>query len=124
MLHSTGAMTKAERERISAMLVLGCVACASLGIPNGRHIQVHHLLEGNRRMGHNFTIPLCQQHHLGYGWNELWGVIPSECQVSIADGRKAWVRVYPSERVLWERVQDRLHLPKIWPDSKILPRVV
>jgi hypothetical protein len=121
--HSTGAMTKAEKDRITRILGLGCVACAHLGIPNGRHIQVHHLIQGNRRLGHTFTIPLCEQHHTGYNWQELWGIIPNEMQVSLADGRKAWVKCYPTEKELWERVQDRLHLAKEWPESKVLPRM-
>ena len=109
---------------MEAMTKLGCCACAELGIPNGRNIQVHHLLEGNRRLGHNFSIPLCPQHHLGYNWQELWGVIPEALQISISDGRKAWNAAYPSERELWGKVQSRLHLSKDWPASKVLLRVV
>jgi hypothetical protein len=43
-------------------------------------------------------------------------------RVAISDGRKLFIEIYPTERQLWERVQTRLHLPMIWPVSKILPR--
>lgn len=42
--------------------------------------------------------------------------------VAISDGRKAFTRIYPTERELWETVQKRLNLPTDWPVSKIVPR--
>jgi hypothetical protein len=103
---------------------LGCIACAQLGIPNPSRTQIHHILEGNRRLGHNFSIPLCAQHHEGFAWDELWGIIPLQLQVSIADGRKAFSKVYGTERELWEKCQDRLHLSKEWVKTKVNLRVV
>jgi hypothetical protein len=114
--------TKAEQERIDCMKFLGCPACASLGIPNVNRLELHHLILGNKRMGHWFSIFLCAQHHRGSFWEELWGVIPNEYQVSIADGRKAFNAKYPTERQMWEGVQKRLKLSTDWPVSKVLPR--
>jgi len=117
--------TKYEAERIEAMMRLGCVACAVLfDLPVAAQ-ECHHILSGGRRMGHWFTLPLCRGHHQGDWSPEQKDAIPAEKRVAISDGRKAFISVYPTERQLWERVQDRLHLPKVWPVSlKILPRSV
>lgn len=114
--------TKYEAERIEAMMRLGCSACAFLGLPQVAH-ECHHILDFGRRMGHWFTLPLCRGHHQGDWSAEQREVIHPRLQVAISDGRKAFTAVYPSERMLWETVQDRLKLPKIWKlSSKILPR--
>ena len=121
MNHSTRAPTKYEAERIEAMKRLGCVACAVLGIPYAQ-IEVHHLLDGGVRMGHWFTIPLCAGHHRGLFTALQRDLLEEKQQVAISDGRKLFRAVYGTERELWERVQTRLKLPKVWPVSKILPR--
>lgn len=43
----------------------GCVAC----LQDGYHspASVHHIVQGNRRLGHLFTLPLCAIHHQGDG---------------------------------------------------------
>lgn len=122
MNHSTGKPTKYEAERIDAMRKLGCVACAQLGVPNLNELELHHLLDGGVRMGHWFTIFLCRGHHQGQ-WNadqKDW--IPPDFRVSIAHGRKAFMRVYPSERILWTKVQQKLRLNETWPPTKLVAR--
>lgn len=77
---STGAMTRADVERIRALKDIGCVACLMLGV-TGRWPDAHHLTEGGRRLGHQQTAALCQWHHVGRpdgGWTatemrELYG---------------------------------------------------
>lgn len=116
--------TRYEATRIEAMMRLGCCCCAHLGLV---HIaqECHHILDGGRRMGHWFTLPLCRGHHQGDWGAEQLELIPTDKRVAISDGRKVFNAVYNDERKLWEVVQDRLHLPKIWPvSSKILPRRV
>jgi hypothetical protein len=115
--------TKNEAERIEAMMRLGCRACASLNLFCPAD-ECHHIVEGNKRLGHNFTIPLCRGHHRGI-WNpELQEILSPQELVAISSGRHAWRRIYPNEFELWCSVQDRLHLPKLWPVSKILLRNV
>lgn len=41
----------------------GCVACLQDGIQSPASI--HHIVQGNRRLGHLFSIGLCWQHHQG-----------------------------------------------------------
>jgi hypothetical protein len=121
MKHSTGKPTKAEQKRFEDIKRLGCVACASLNVWSPAH-EIHHLLRGNKRLGHVWSIPLCRGHHRG-DWDPAQRAIfsPNE-RIAISDGRKAFERVYPSEMDLWRKVQKRLHLPAVLPPTKILPR--
>jgi hypothetical protein len=123
--HSTGNQTKAEAARISRMLALGCIACrVQFGIKD-QPAEVQHIVSGNRRMGHWYTIPLCPGHHRGV-WPdfEALGTNLVEPPVSIASGVPLFEEAYGTQRELWEMVQDLLNLPKNWPESKIVPRVV
>lgn len=122
--------TRYEAERIEAMLKLGCVACAQLGIPYAE-VQCHHILDGGVRMGHWFSLGLCAGHHKGEFTALQQTLVVEVAQergirhdplVAIHTGRKAFARVYGTERELWVRVQGRLRLPAIWPPTKILPR--
>jgi hypothetical protein len=62
------APTKAERERWTYFADIGCVCCRKYGYYT-KGVQVHHLnLDGHagqKRLGHDHTIPLCCWHHLG-----------------------------------------------------------
>lgn len=62
MKHSTGAPTKADRARFEALLKIGCLACLQR-VQQYRVPEIHHLLSGNKRRGHQFTVPLCSYHH-------------------------------------------------------------
>lgn len=115
-------MKKADSIRIGRMMLLGCCACAVLGIPNHLQIECHHILDGGRRMGHRFTIPLCKGHHQGYFTADQQLILKVKQLVSIGDGRKLFVEVYGTERELLERVDHLLGLDTPWPASKILPR--
>lgn len=117
-------MTKAEQHRVDLMLPLGCLACATAGWLNLDCLELHHLLDGNRRLGHSFSIFLCVGHHRGH-WNSVTtlALLP-KYRVAIADGRKRFNKVFKSERYLWERVQVTIDDPTEWPSSKILPRRV
>ena len=105
------------------IMQLGCVACAHLNLPVMAQ-ECHHILYGNTRMGDLYTIPLCRGHHQGDWSLEQCQAMPEGTLVAISDGRKAFTRVYPTERELWERVQQRLKLPTTWPVPKIVPRQI
>jgi hypothetical protein len=53
--------TAAEHAWMDKVASAGCVACAIDG--NWRQAAVHHIVSGGRRMGHLFTIGLCQPGH-------------------------------------------------------------
>lgn len=117
-------MTKSEQRRVDLMRSLGCVACASCGWLNTNELELHHLLDGNRRLGHAFTIFLCRGHHRGI-WNsvQIRALVP-KYRVSISDGRKRFTQIFGTERSLWERVQVTINDPTLWPQSKLVPRRV
>lgn len=115
-------MTKAEQHRVDLMRCLGCVACASSGWLNLDELELHHLIEGSRRLGHLYTIFLCRGHHQGH-WSsaQIQALLP-KYRVAISDGRKRFNKVFRSERYLWERTQVTIDDPTEWPLSKIVPR--
>ncbi|MDB6103323.1 MAG: Recombination enhancement, RecA-dependent nuclease [Gammaproteobacteria bacterium] len=113
-------MNRMEELRCERMMRLGCMACAYLEIIHPAQ-ECHHLLDGGRRMGDWFTLSLCRGHHQGDWSAEQMILIPHEKRIAISDGRKAFCRIYPTERELWELVQERLGLA--WPPSKIVPRI-
>lgn len=56
--------TAADRARFAQLQAMGCVACHLEG--NGwEGPDVHHVLLGGERAGHQHTIPLCPWHHRG-----------------------------------------------------------
>jgi hypothetical protein len=64
MKHSTGNRTKAEQARFDKMKEMGqCVACYQRGFRGWQYIEIHHLLSGNKRIGHMATVGLCTWHH-------------------------------------------------------------
>lgn len=111
------APTKAERERIERMKMLGCICCYMFGL--WVHPEVHHIVVGNKRLGHWYTIPLCPGHHRG-----AWGVLYAGQRIALSDGSKRFTEAFGTERELWKKVQDKLGLPYVWPSSKVLPRAV
>lgn len=59
-----GSPTEAQKRRFQLMQHHGCLACLIEGRP-GNPADVHHLLSGGRRIGHDATIALCCWHHRG-----------------------------------------------------------
>lgn len=47
---------------MDAIVQIGCIACLVTGI-SGTPGAVHHMLRGGRRMGHLFTLCLCDPGH-------------------------------------------------------------
>lgn len=109
--------TAAEAHRINRMKgEIGCICCLlRTGVQN-YHVEVHHIVQGNRRLGHWWTLPLCRAHHRIRGVGGIF--------TSIADGSKAFKKVHGTELDLWLKVQHMLELPDDLPTTKILPRRV
>lgn len=116
--------TRAESLRIGRMKELGCCACIVYGIPNDRFIECHHIVEGNKRLGHLYTIPLCAGHHRGAWQPAQISALAPELLVSISSGSKVFTPIYGTNRSLWDKVQFVLGLDDEWPVSKILARRV
>ena len=88
---------KAERAWMSAITELGCIACRIDGHP-GTPGAVHHLLSGGRRMGHLFTICLCDPGHHQQG--QMFG------KVSRHPWKARFEAMYGTEAELLERTRD------------------
>lgn len=103
MKHSTGTPTKTEARRMDTIKELGeCMCCKQRGMI-GHYIEVHHLLSGNKRRGHLYTVGLCPWHHRGvpmYGYKKadmicIYGH-------SLAHGSKPFRRMFGSDDyLLW-----------------------
>ena len=109
--------THYEQQRINRMKAeIGCICCLlRTGVQN-YHVEVHHIVQGNRRLGHWYTLPLCRAHHRIRGVGGIF--------TSIADGSKAFKKIHGTELDLWLKCQHMLELPDDLPTTKVLPRRV
>lgn len=64
MKHSTPKPNKADLVRFDKLMQLGCIV-SHVYFHRYEPAQVHHLLSGNKRRGHQFTIPLSPWFHQG-----------------------------------------------------------
>ena len=106
MRHSTGKPTALEQRRFEGLLKIGCICCRMLKV-NGRTAEIHHLLSGNKRKGHEFTIPLCRWHH------RAMTILPKaqaqdEYGPSLADGSKPFHARWGSDSELLAKTNELL----------------
>lgn len=71
--------TAEQLRRWDLIRAKGCICCRLQGYMGG--VEIHHLKSGNVRMGHDFTVGLCDFHHRGVGD----GIGPS-----LADGARTF----------------------------------
>lgn len=111
MKHSTGKPTKAEAARMARLKVMPCVSCV---IAFGRFetcgpTEVHHLLSGNKRRGHMFTIPLGRWHHQGIPPKDMSAVTATRVfGPSLAKQSKKFRELYGNDDFLLEQVNKQL----------------
>lgn len=101
--------TKAERERMARIKAFDCVACTITRVfRTATGVEVHHLLSGNKRRGHLFTIPLCPWHHRGDagGWGVKW--MEANMGPSLARTSRKFRAVYGTDDELLERTNKLL----------------
>lgn len=98
---STGAPTKAQEARFQQIkLEAGCVCCRLRGLGYAPP-EIHHLIEGIRRIGHDATVGLCPWHHRAVphqGWSreacrETFGP-------SLAEGSKPFREAFGDDEFL------------------------
>lgn len=107
MKHSTNTPTRAESARMSAIKDGPCVCCEQIGMPSYCP-EIHHLLSGNKRRGHRFTVGLCAWHHRsvladGYTKSSMTAIYGP----SLADGSKPFREKFGSDDELLA-IQDQL----------------
>ena len=57
-------MTPAEKRYLARVACLPCLVCEHMGLGE-TPADVHHIIEGQRRVSHYCTVPLCPEHHRG-----------------------------------------------------------
>ena len=95
---------KDEIRRYRALKELGCIACRINGVTRVAIPEIHHLVEGNKRLGNAYTIPLCTWHHRGEAssqWEKLKGP-------SLARSKREFIEESGTERELLESVNKIL----------------
>ena len=88
--------TKAEREWMDRARDYGCLACLQDG--HQSPASIHHIVQGNRRLGHLFSIGLCAEHHQGDG-----RIVPS-----VHFTKRTFAKRYGSELELLAGLQVQL----------------
>ena len=94
-------MTKAERQHLSAVADLGCIACYLMGFA-GTPAEIHHPRAGagmSQRANHKDGIPLCPAHHRG---------TDHPTTPSIHLSKAAFIERFGTERDLLETVRSLL----------------
>jgi hypothetical protein len=91
-------ITPEERSHLAAVKALPCCIC-----PDGMQMtptECHHLLDGGKRIGHFWVIPLCRLHHAQIHRFRAFVV------------------------ALWEATNKKLGIEREWVTSKVVPRRV
>jgi len=108
--------TKREKARTKLILSLTCIYCTLSGDFRSRKLENHHIVRGNKRLGHWYTLQVCAGHHRGEYTDQ-------PIRVGIHSGRHALKDAYGYDELeLWQRQQVALHLDDELPATKVLPR--
>jgi len=106
-----------EHARMERIMSLSCIVCALYGDITPRRLECHHIVRGNKRLGHWYTIPLCVGHHRGVDWTD------QAVQISIASGSRAFREAHGYDDLqLWQKLQVVLGLSDALPPTKIFKR--
>lgn len=92
---------------------VGCIACR-IRFGMGAPADVHHITEGGRRLGHDFTIPLCPWHHRGISAFPD-RVATEKYGPSLAKSKREFVGEFGTEKTLLHRVNVLLAASKYMP---------
>lgn len=90
--------SRRDLSRFDKLQRIGCIACRILGVYS--LADVHHVLTGGRRTGHQDTIPLCPWHHRG--------VLPphEDLGPSLANGSKPFHARFGRQEELLKQVNE------------------
>jgi len=65
MHSSLPAATKAQKDRFQRIQEIGCLCCILKVHIYQTQAEIHHLIDGGKRLGHWHTVALCPWHHRG-----------------------------------------------------------
>lgn len=102
--------TKADRDRWALFRHTGCIVTRlKFGVYND--YDVHHLVEGGRRLGHQYTIPLNPWYHRGVPPTDMTVADAEEFYgPSLARNKRAFAAAFKTERELLEIVDAMLYV--------------
>lgn len=107
MVGRTKRASLSEKERMGLIKGIGCIACLLKNWPDVQ-CEVHHVVEGRKRLGHRHTMGLCLWHHrgeidadTGYTLQQMGGLLGP----SLAHGSYEFGEVFGTQAQLVE-VQD------------------
>jgi hypothetical protein len=110
--------TPADFERMDRLREMDCMCCALKGDLPSKRVEIHHVKQGNKRLGHLYTIPLCAAHHRGergeHGTKEI-----SVHGSGMKAFRKRWGY---DDLQLWQKLQVMLGLDDSPPPTNIIKR--
>lgn len=88
-------------QRLYKIKQMGCIVCELFLNIEDSPSDIHHITDGGRRLGDDFTIPLCPEHHrIGkYG-------------VARSSGKKAFEKAYLPEMQLLKIVNEKIAYKK------------
>jgi hypothetical protein len=102
----------ADIERFSQLYALGCIV-SRIYFNRWEPAEIHHLVEGRKRLGHQFTIPLSPWFHRGVPPADLR---PSEATgllgPSLALSKRNFVERFDTERNLLAKVNEMIARPE------------
>jgi hypothetical protein len=95
-------MPDSDRVHLTRVQELGCIVCRMV-LNIYSPAEIHHVLDGGRRLGHQSVLPLCPSHHRGGSDGTV-----DQC-VSRHPYKKRFEDKYGTEAELLERVKERLY---------------
>jgi hypothetical protein len=99
---------KMERKRFERLAEHGCICCKHHG--HYRAAEIHHITECRKRLGHDYTLPLCEWHHRGIppeplGKNDTARLFGP----SLAQSKREFQICYGTERELLQEIDSWLY---------------
>ena len=97
-------------KRIDALQQIGCICCRTLGFKTPP--EIHHIVRNMRRIGDDFTLPLCAYHHRGVRPVEEFAKMSFGTTQNIfgvarhVAGRKAFEKQWGPEKDLLKEVNE------------------
>lgn len=101
--------SRRDLSRFDQLQRIGCIACHILGVHS--QADVHHVLTGGRRTGHQDTIPLCPYHHrgvIGCVMGVTNGAPSFDPGPSLADGSKPFHKFFGTQQALLAKVNEMM----------------
>jgi hypothetical protein len=106
---STATPTLEEKSWMAFIKEFGCIACL---MDDRGYVEpaVHHIIDGQRRLGHLFTLPLCQPGHHMDGGPKMISRHPYKARFEAEYGsemdllktlREDYLQRYPHKRALY-----------------------